>query len=137
MSAPKRRPRPGPGHANGSDQPRRQAVTVIGGAGYVGSLVVERLLHEGNSVTVMDALMFGGDGLRNIAQHPQFTFVHGDLRDVEAVVRACAGADAVVHLAALVGDPACALDEPTTLAINRDATITTARIARALGVRRF
>jgi nucleoside-diphosphate-sugar epimerase len=63
--------------------------------------------------------------------------VHGDLRDIEAVVGACAGADSVVHLGALVGDPACALDEATTLAINRDATVTTARVSRALGVRRF
>jgi nucleoside-diphosphate-sugar epimerase len=112
-------------------------VTVIGGAGYVGSLVVERLLRDENTVTVMDALMFGDDGLRNVIDHPRLTFVHGDLRDIEAVVRACAGADAVVHLGALVGDPACALDEATTLAINRDATVTTARVSRALGVRRF
>lgn len=131
------RPRPGTGRRGRPDGPRRKAVTVIGGAGYVGSLVVERLLRDDNSVTVMDALMFGDDGLRSVAEHPRFTFVHGDLRDIEAVVRACAGADAVVHLGALVGDPACALDEATTLAINRDATLTTARVSRALGVRRF
>jgi nucleoside-diphosphate-sugar epimerase len=113
------------------------SVTVIGGAGYVGSLLVERLLEAGTSVTVMDALMFGDDGLRTVVDHPRLTFVHGDLRDIEAVVRACAGADAVVHLGAVVGDPACALDEAATLAINRDATVTTARVARALAVRRF
>ena len=112
-------------------------VTVIGGAGYVGSLLVERLLERGTKVTVMDALMFGGEALRTLTDHPGFTFVHGDLRDIEAVVHACARADAVVHLGAVVGDPACALDEAATLAINRDATITTARVARALGVRRF
>jgi nucleoside-diphosphate-sugar epimerase len=125
------------GRINGHDRARDKAVTVIGGAGYVGSLVVERLLRDGKSVTVMDALMFGDDGLRRVADHPDFAFVHGDLRDIEAVVRACAGADAVIHLGALVGDPACALDEATTLAINRDATVTTARVSRALGVRRF
>jgi nucleoside-diphosphate-sugar epimerase len=59
------------------------------------------------------------------------------MRDIECVIRTCARADAVVHLGGLVGDPACALDERTTLEVNRDATASTARIARALGVRRF
>jgi nucleoside-diphosphate-sugar epimerase len=116
---------------------RAGAVNVIGGAGYVGSLVVQRLLREGFSVTVMDALMFGDESLRDLADHPRFSLVHGDLRDIEAIVQTCAGADAVIHLGALVGDPACALDEATTLAINRDATLTVARVSRALGVRRL
>jgi nucleoside-diphosphate-sugar epimerase len=137
MSSSSRHPETRISQLNGHDRARGRSVTVIGGAGYVGSLVVERLLHDGYSVTVMDALMFGDDGLRAVAEHPGLTFVHGDLRDIEAVVRACAGAHSVIHLGALVGDPACALDEATTLAINRDATVTTARVSRALGVQRF
>jgi len=137
MSTTSNQPTPAPTRIDERSPHKGMAVTVLGGAGYVGSLLVERLLREGNSVTVMDALMFGGDGLRTVAEHPAFSFVHGDLRDIEAVVQACAGADAVVHLGAVVGDPACALDEATTLAINRDATVTAARVSRALNVRRF
>jgi nucleoside-diphosphate-sugar epimerase len=116
---------------------RIATVSVIGGAGYVGSLVVERLLRQGFTVTVLDTLMFGDESLRDLADHPRFGLVHGDLRDIEAIVHTCAGADAVIHLGALVGDPACAVDEATTLAINRDATLTVARVSRALGVQRL
>jgi nucleoside-diphosphate-sugar epimerase len=112
-------------------------VAVIGGAGYLGSVLVPMLLEAGQQVTVMDALMYGDDGIGHVAAHPGFRLVRGDLRDIETVIRACARADAVVHLGALVGDPACAIDELTTLEVNRDATAAAARIARALGVRRF
>ncbi len=115
----------------------RYSVSVIGGAGYVGSLVVERLLRRGYAVTVMDALMFGDEAIAPFLDDPGFSLVHGDLRDIEAVIQTCAGADAVIHLGALVGDPACALDESVTLSINRDATLTVARVSRALGVRRL
>ncbi len=116
---------------------RVRRVAVIGGAGYLGSVLVPLLLDGGLQVTVMDALMYGDEGIRHVAARPGFRLVRGDLRDIETVIRACARADAVVHLGALVGDPACALDEKTTLEVNRDATGAAARIARALGVRRF
>ncbi len=116
---------------------RVRRVAVIGGAGYLGSVLVPILLDAGLQVTVMDALLYGDEGITHVAGHPGFRLVRGDLRDIETVIRACARADAVVHLGALVGDPACALDEATTLEVNRDATAAAARIARALGVRRF
>jgi nucleoside-diphosphate-sugar epimerase len=112
-------------------------VTVVGGAGYLGSVLVPLLLDAGMQVTVMDALLFGDDGVRHVAGRPGFRLVRGDLRDVESVIHACARADAVVHIGGLVGDPACAVDEATTLQVNRDATAAAARVARALGVRRF
>lgn len=112
-------------------------ITVIGGAGYLGSVLVPLLLDVGYQVLVMDGLMYGEESIRHLIGRPGFSLVRGDLRDIEAVVTACARTDAVIHLGALVGDPACALDEEVTLAINRDATATAARVARALGVRRF
>jgi nucleoside-diphosphate-sugar epimerase len=114
-----------------------QRVCVIGGAGYVGSVLIERLLDEGYSVTVLDALMYGDEGIRHVADRPGFELIQGDLRDLEAVVAACRFADAVVHLGALVGDPACDLDEQLTLQINRDATFTAAAVTRGLGIDRF
>lgn len=112
-------------------------ITVIGGAGYLGSVLVPRLLDVGYQVLVMDGLMYGDDSLHHLAGRPGFSLVRGDLRDIEAVVTSCARADAVIHLGAVVGDPACALDGKATIEINRDATATVARVARALGVRRF
>jgi nucleoside-diphosphate-sugar epimerase len=112
-------------------------VCVIGGAGYVGSVLVERLLDEGYAVTVLDALLYGDDGVRHVIDRPGFKLVRGDLRNIEAVVAACRSADAVVHLGALVGDPACELDERLTLQINHDATFTAAAVARGLGIQRF
>lgn len=131
----------GHGVANGEGSfgtPRRiQRVLVVGGAGYVGSVLVRRLLERGNLVTVMDALMYGDEGIRDLADHPLFDVVRGDLRDLEVVVSACRDADAVVHLGALVGDPACALDEDLTLDINLTATQTLAAVARGMGIERF
>jgi nucleoside-diphosphate-sugar epimerase len=112
-------------------------VCVIGGAGYVGSVLVERLLDEGYAVTILDALLYGDDGVRHVIDRPGFQLVRGDLRNIEAVVAACRSADAVVHLGALVGDPACDLDEQLTLQINQDATFTAAAVARGLGIGRF
>jgi nucleoside-diphosphate-sugar epimerase len=126
-------------HRNGSRRPRRgiRHVLVIGGAGYVGSVLVRKLLDRGYGVTVMDALMYGDHGIRDLHDHPRFHVVEGDLRSVESVVRAGLGADAVVHLGALVGDPACALDEKLTMEINLLATRTVVDVARGLGMKRL
>ncbi|HEC34979.1 MAG TPA: NAD-dependent epimerase/dehydratase family protein [Anaerolineae bacterium] len=112
-------------------------VLVIGGAGYIGSLLVRKLLDRGYDVTVLDALVYGDDSIRDLYDRQGFDLIHGDLRDIEAVVRALQYADAVVHLGALVGDPACALDEKLTLEINLAATRMIAEAARGFGVQRF
>lgn len=112
-------------------------VLVIGGAGYIGSVLVRKLLDQGYNVTVLDALIYGDESIRNLYDHPNFDFIHGDIRDIGAVVRAMQYADAVVHLAALVGDPACALEEKLTLEINLAATRLIAEAARGFGIQRF
>jgi nucleoside-diphosphate-sugar epimerase len=112
-------------------------VTVIGGAGYVGSILVRKLLAQGYGVRVMDALMFGDDAIKELYDHPAFDVVQGDLRSLEDVSRALNGSDAVVHLGGLVGDPACALDESLTMEINLTATGTVADVALGLGITRM
>lgn len=119
------------------DAQRPRRVAVIGGAGYVGSVLVRRLLDSGYEVNVLDALMYGDEGIRDLYGRPGFTVIQGDLRDHEAVSRAVADADAVAHLGGLVGDPACELDETLTLEVNLDATRMIGQAARASGVRRF
>jgi nucleoside-diphosphate-sugar epimerase len=112
-------------------------VSVIGGAGYIGSVLVRKLLDRGYYVTVLDALVYGDESVRDLYGHQCFELIHGDMRNVEDVVRALQYADAVVHLGALVGDPACALDEKLALEINLAATRMVAEAARGFGVQRF
>jgi nucleoside-diphosphate-sugar epimerase len=82
-------------------------ILLTGGAGYIGSVLVGSLLREGHSVRVIDLLRRGGQGLLGYCANPAFEFVFGDICDPAALSRALEGADAVVHLAALVGYPAC------------------------------
>lgn len=83
-------------------------VLVTGGAGYIGSVLTRQLLQKGYSVKVFDVLKFGGDSLLGVYNHPDFEFIKGDVRNKTELASAIKRVDAVVHLAAIVGDPACA-----------------------------
>ena len=96
-------------------------VLVTGGAGYLGSILCEHLLHTGYRVTVLDSLRYGGRSLFHLCAHPRFDFIHGDVRD-EALVRSLvAKADTIVPLAAIVGAPACNLEPDVAQSTNLDA----------------
>ena len=112
-------------------------VLVIGGAGYIGSVLCRHLLEQGYSVRVLDALLYGNDSIAELIGHPRFMFLEGDSRDVSTVFRAMLDMDAVVHLGELVGDPACSLDEKLTVEINLAATRMVAEAAQGCGVQRF
>jgi nucleoside-diphosphate-sugar epimerase len=112
-------------------------VLVVGGAGYIGSVFVRQLLEEGYTVRVLDAVIFGNSAVEDLRAHPRFELLEGDLRHAEAVVRAVKGSDAVVHMGAIVGDPACALDEQITRDINTIATRLIIQVCRGYGVRRL
>lgn len=126
--------------AKRNGQPQKKSIEdilVIGGAGYVGSVLVGKLLKKGYKVTVMDALVYGDDGLRRYYEHRNFDVVKGDLRDIETIIRSLRYADAVIHLGGLVGDPACAVDERLTTEINLASTRLIAEAARGFGIQRF
>ena len=112
-------------------------VLVTGGAGYVGSTLVPMLLNRGHSVRVLDSLMHGGDTLLGSWANPCFEFVNGDVRDAATVREALDGMDAVVHLAAIVGDPACARSPEEAKAINLGASLALIDAAKKAGVQRF
>jgi dTDP-4-dehydrorhamnose reductase len=112
-------------------------VLVIGGAGYIGSALVEELLNLGLDVSVMDAMHFGEETLSRIAEHPNLTLIREDFRHIEALTRAVSGVGSVIHLGGLVGDPACAVDSELTVDVNVTATKVIGEIAKARGVRRF
>lgn len=119
------------------DSSRRPPVVVTGGAGYVGSVLVRRLLDRDQPVRVLDNFLFGDASLADCARDPRLSIQRGDVRDREALARAFAGAAAVVHLAGLVGDPLCALDPAYTRAVNEESSVPVADAARDLGVPRL
>jgi nucleoside-diphosphate-sugar epimerase len=111
---------------------------VTGGAGYVGSVLVPLLLAGGRSVRVFDALLHGG--VRSLLaswSDDRFEFVRGDVRDESALDAALADVSEVVHLAAVVGDPACARDPDEARAVNLDSTRRLLDLAERRGVERF
>lgn len=93
-------------------------VLVTGGAGYVGCVLTTRLLESGYSVTVFDNLMHGGRGLLPFFANPNFRFVKGDIRDKEQLRSACRDQDIIIHLAAIVGYPACKKDPKLAKEVN-------------------
>jgi nucleoside-diphosphate-sugar epimerase len=99
-------------------------VTVTGGAGYIGAYATRELLRSGHGVTVLDSLLHGQDLVADGLADAGAKIVRGDVRDPAARAEALADADAVVHLAAIVGDPACARDPELSQEVNVDATRT-------------
>ena len=87
---------------------RKPRVLVTGGAGYLGSTLVPQLLADGFSVRVLDYAAIRRRSLLGVWSHPDFEFLRGDIRDRAMVRASLEDIDAVVHLAAIVGDPACA-----------------------------
>ena len=120
-----------------SDPESVRQVLVLGGAGYLGSVVVARLLERGFKVRVLDSFLFGEGSLEDVRSRGGCELVRGDVRDIGAVVKAMRGCDAVVHLAAIVGDPACDDNKQLAMEVNRAATQMLADVARGCGVRRF
>jgi nucleoside-diphosphate-sugar epimerase len=114
-----------------------ERILVVGGAGYVGSLAVRRLLDNGRRVRVLDSLVYGDGALRDTLGHPNLELMVGDCRNIQSVVAAVKGVDAVLHLAAIVGDPACEQDRQSALEINYAATRMLIEIAKGHGISRF
>ena len=112
-------------------------ILVIGGAGYIGSALVPQLLEAGRRVRILDLMLFGDESLDPVKNHENLEIVQGDLRHLEYIVPAMRNVDAVVHLAGIVGDPACNLDERLTIDVNLTSTRFIAELAKSMGVRRF
>jgi nucleoside-diphosphate-sugar epimerase len=116
---------------------KNKPILVTGGAGYIGSVLVRQLLASGYKVRVADMLRFGGESLLEVANNPDFEFFKIDIRESGGLVEAVRGCGAVVHLAAIVGDPACTAEPELARSINLDASMNLYRIANDEGCDRF
>ena len=110
---------------------------VTGGAGYLGTVLCDQLTRAGHRVRAVDSLLHGGRPLLSLAGREGFEFVNGDLRDRGTVRSVLRGVEGVVHLAAIVGDPACARDPEGARALNETAALDLLAAAREAGVERF
>lgn len=112
-------------------------ILITGGAGYIGSVLVKKLLDKGYAVTVLDRFMFGGETLLPYIHNKNLSILPGDVRDTELVKKTLDNIHAVIHLAALVGEPACKENPVVTKQINLEATKNFASLAREAGIERF
>ena len=118
-------------------KPTQRTVLVIGGAGYIGSALLPKLLQRGHRVRVLDRLFYGTEPIQSVINHPNLEIAQADFRRIDKIVECMQGVDAVIHLGAIVGDPACALDRDLTIEVNLMATRAIAEVAKGSGVRRF
>jgi len=109
-------------------------VYITGGAGYVGAILVPKLLAKGYEVSVIDLMIYGEDVL---PEHPNLTKIRGDIRDAELLQNTIPGHDAVIHLACISNDPSFDLNPDLGKSINLDAFEPMVQIAKNGGVKRF
>ena len=114
-----------------------KATLVTGGSGYIGALLVQELLGAGREVRVLDSLLHGQEDIAAEQERAGVEVIRADMRDDEARRRALTDTEAVVHLAAIVGDPACALDPKVSDDVNVQATRALVADANELGVERL
>ena len=109
-------------------------ILITGGAGYVGAVLVPRLLADDYCVTVYDLMIYGENAL---PKHPNLTVVKGDIRDQKLLTKAMLSQDAVIHLACISNDPSFELNPALGRSINLDAFQSLVEISREQGVKRF
>jgi len=114
-----------------------ETTLVTGGSGYIGALLAAELLSSGREVRVLDRLLHGQEDVAGEQERAGVEVIRADVRDQRARARALDGVREVVHLAAIVGDPACARDPEVSDQVNVQATRALVAEARAAGVRRL
>jgi nucleoside-diphosphate-sugar epimerase len=116
---------------------RFKTILVTGGAGYVGSVLVTKLLKKGYKVKVLDLYIYGDDVLDSVRGNPNLTEVKCDIRNVALLGRQILGTDAIIHLACISNDPSYELNPALGKSINYDAFLPLVQIAKKNKVKRF
>ena len=112
----------------------KQSVFITGGAGYVGAILVPRLLQEGHRVTVLDLMIYGEDVL---PKNPALSVINGDIRNQELMKSSIPGHDVVIHLACISNDPSFELNPELGRSINLEPFRPMVEISKNAGVKRF
>lgn len=112
-------------------------VLVTGGAGYVGTVLVPKLLAKGHHVKVLDLYLYGEDVLDVVKDHPNLEQIKGDIRDRDLLRKSISGTDALIHLACISNDPSFELDPQLGKSINYDAFFHLVAISKNCGIKRF
>ncbi|OEK01634.1 epimerase [Roseivirga sp. 4D4] len=115
----------------------KKRILVTGGAGYIGSVLCRLLLRNDYKVRVLDNLMYGGEPIIDLLNEEDFEFIKGDVRDPESVTMATQNVFAVAHLAAIVGDPACAKSPDLARSTNLEGSKLLYKAAENQGTSRF
>ncbi len=123
-----------PGAARKLEETR---VLLVGGAGYIGSVLARLLLREGFAVRVADRLLYGRNSIEPLLGQPHYEFTHCDFRHIEQMIDLVTDVHAVVYLAEIVGDPACALDPNLALETNFLSVLAFSTLCSHLQVNRF
>ena len=97
-------------------------IFITGGAGYVGTSLIPKLLDEGHEVTVFDMLLHGGNQLIPFFRYKNFNFIKGDIRDFKLLKESVQDQDIIIHLAAIVGFPACRMNPELAESVNVQGT---------------
>jgi len=114
-----------------------KTILVTGGAGYVGAVLVPKLLNAGYRVKVLDLYIYGEDVLSDVKGNPNLIEIKGDIREKKIIEKIIPGCDAVIHLACISNDPSYELDPALGKSINYDAFIPLVDISKASGVKKF
>ncbi|MCX5810079.1 MAG: SDR family oxidoreductase [Proteobacteria bacterium] len=112
-------------------------VFVTGGAGYVGAVLIPKLLEKGHHVKVLDLYIYGEHVLDSVQNNPNLVQVKGDIRDRQLLEKEIPGYDTIIHLACISNDPSYELDPELGKSINYDAFITLVDVAKKAGVKHF
>ena len=114
-----------------------QNVLVTGGAGYVGSILVPKLLAKGHRIKVIDLYLYGDTALNAVSDNTNLKQVKGDIRDQGLLKREVPGSDCVIHLACISNDPSFELDPQLGKSINYDAFFDLVEECKHNHVKRF
>ena len=98
-------------------------ILITGGAGYIGSVLIPKLLNDGFHVTCVDNLMYEPTSLMMATKHKKFSLIVGDARDKELMKPLIEKSDIIIPLACLTGAPLCNKDKSSALSVNKDAVV--------------
>ena len=112
-------------------------ILVVGGGGYIGSVLVEELLKRDKKVRVFDKFIYSKNVFKGIRNVKNLELIEGDISDIYSLTLAVKGTSAIVHLAAVVGDPAAEIDEELTRHVNIASTRLLKETAKAFSIEKF